>query len=104
MACYLKKTSISPKADALIKAITPDLKVEAILWDGTVESLQQIKAMVGEHVEVGRQVFDLLAIKLTPHSMPYLIALGYWAVKYRPDLIAGCRPDIFQSTYQLVEE
>ena len=104
MAHYLKKTSISPKADALIKSITPDQRVEAVLWDGTEKSFLQIRAMVGENGEVTLQVFDVLSIRLAAHDMPRIIYLGFWVVKYRPDLIAGCRPDIFQSTYQLIEE
>ncbi len=97
MACYRKKTSISSKVEA------PDAKVEAVLWDGTDESLQQVKKMTGGDFEVTKQDYVLL-VRLHQYFVSYSVTLGYWAVKHRPDLISGCRPDIFQSTYQLIEE
>jgi hypothetical protein len=114
MAFYLKKTfsptvyiddtSISPKAEALVKTVMPAPRVEAVLWNCTEESFEQIKAMVGEKGEVSSAAVDLLAIRIATDPNPRFIFPGFFAVKYRPDLIAGCRPDIFQSTYQRIEE
>ena len=77
--------------------------IEAVRWDGTSDCMAEIHALAKD---CGRKVYrgwnDTLTIP-TPEGDMYATT-GAWIIRGVQGEVYPCKPDIFEATYELVEE
>jgi len=75
--------------------------IEAIKWLGGLECFQTIKAFAGRDA-VWNYNHETLSIATLEGTM--VANVGDWIVKGVANEFYPCRPDIFEATYEAVEE
>ena len=75
--------------------------VEAIRWDGTMESTNRVAAFGGEKVAWWSNCSKMRCETL---EGPLTVSVGDWIIKGFKGEFYPCKPDIFEATYEPVEE
>lgn len=80
--------------------------IEAILWDGTIQTLKVLQAMGMKSIRYSTDdsrrdgISDLEIVTL---EGSHCASLGDWIIKGVKGEFYPCKPDIFEQTYELVE-
>lgn len=82
--------------------------VEALKWDGTAHSTLTISHFVGQELELkeneGGDIDNRFFLMIPTLESPHEASTGDWIIKGVKGEFYPCKPDIFESTYDLVEE
>lgn len=73
--------------------------IEAVLWDGTQESVEKLAEMTGQ---VGFAAPSSGGIVIQTLEGEMLASLGDWIIKGVKGEFYPCKPDIFEATYDAV--
>lgn len=74
--------------------------IEAVKFDGSEESAQEIDMFVGQHIEACDGGLLISTLEGTYRAVP-----GDWIIKgVKGEFYPPCKPDIFAMTYESVEQ
>lgn len=83
--------------------------IEAIKWDGN--NLAEIIQFTGQHPsaqkwtwEEYKDIVKLDGLKIFTLEGPHLASVGDWIIRGVRGEFYPCKPDIFEQTYELVED
>ena len=77
--------------------------VEAMQWDGSVESIDEINSKFGKDVEYYAYEDGVYASCITLED-DLTVSPNDWIIKGIKGEVYPCKPDIFAATYEQVEE
>lgn len=79
--------------------------IEAILWDGTIQTLKVLQAMgmqARSYSADDNRRDGICELKIETLESPHEASLGDWIIKGVKGEFYPCKPDIFEQTYEPV--
>ena len=74
--------------------------IDAIQWDGTAPTLEEIRKLIGSKWKPGAMGTETFYIETLEGD--HLARKGDWIIKGVKDDCYPCKPDIFEMTYEKV--
>ena len=85
----------------IIKATKKPVTIECVKWDG--ENIEEIKAFVGSSY-IGGEKDDDKKLVISTLEGDMLASIGDYIIKGVKGEFYPCKPDIFENTYDIVDE